>query len=337
MASKASEIPVALDYRECKKKLHITSRRGEVMDVCSTFNEKYICCNVHVLKTVSNCPFDCSYCFLQNYLTNTAMQVIGDTKAIMQEVLERTQKEPGRLFRVGTWELGDSLALENMTKSASELIIAFAKLPNAILELKTKSDVVEPLLSLEHNGKTVVSWSLNPESVIRREEHKTASLVKRLAAMAKVYRAGYLIGLHFDPMIYFEGFEKDYEDLVIRIFQVITPERVAWISIGSLRFNPEMKKTIENNFPKTMLTAAEMVLGDDHKMRYVKPLRVLMYRNLYKALVKAGAKDCNIYLCMERWDMWEKIFGFYPDSYEHLDYLMAKNLYERFPGIARSL
>ena len=60
--------------------------------------------------------------------------------------------------------------------------------------------------------------------------------------MHKTFRAGYLIGLHFDPMILYEGWEEGYEALARQVFEAVKPERVAWISIGSLRFNPEMKK-----------------------------------------------------------------------------------------------
>ena len=67
--------------------------------------------------------------------------------------------------------------------------------------------------------------------------------------MSRVYDAGYLIGIHFDPMIWHEGWEEGYIDLVDRIFDVITPDRIAWISMGSLRFNPEQKRKMENNFP----------------------------------------------------------------------------------------
>jgi hypothetical protein len=40
--------------------------------------------------------------------------------------------------------------------------------------------------------------------------------------------------------------------------------------------------------------------------------------------------DNLLYLCMERWDVWERVFGHHPDSVEHLDYLFARSLYERY-------
>jgi spore photoproduct lyase len=175
-----------------------------------------------------------------------------------------------------------------------------------------------------------VSWSLNTDYVIRSEESGTASLDRRIASIHKIIDSGYLIGLHFDPMIYHDGWEDGYRTLVKELFSALPAERVAWISIGSLRFNPEMKKKIENNYPDSRLTSAEMVLGDDAKVRYVKPLRVRMYKLLNQELNKHISQTNLVYLCMERWDVWDKVLGYHPESIGHLDYIFARSLYERY-------
>lgn len=300
------------------------------MSTCATLNEKYLCCRVQVLKSVHNCPFECSYCFLQNYLTDGSTKIVEDIETLMKEVKEKISREPGRLFRIGTWELGDSLALERDTGQAASLVQEFSGLENAVLELKTKSDCVDSILPVTHKGRTVVSWSLNTDYVIKAEEHRTAPLTNRLDSMGRTFMAGYLIGLHFDPMIFYEGWEEGYEALVRKVFERVSPDRVAWISIGSLRFNPEMRKKIENNYPHSRLTCVEMVRGDDAKVRYVKPLRVNMYKHMYNELKKYVSDKNLLYLCMERWDVWDKVFGHHPDSIGHLDYLFAKSLYERY-------
>lgn len=324
------QMPNVRHYRDGKKTVEFIPKKGNALDTCATFNKKYICCHVQVLRTVFNCPFDCSYCFLQNYLNDGAIKIVRDLDSLLEEVKEKIDKEPWRLFRIGTWELGDSLAFEKEIGQAARLIEAFSTTCNAVLELKTKSDCVDNILKLNHNNQTVISWSLNTDTVIKNEEHKTASLYARLNAIEKTARAGYLVGLHFDPVIYHKGWERGYETLVHNVFEVVPSEQVAWISIGSLRFNPEMKKKIENNYPDSKLTCAEMILGDDAKIRYVKPLRVKMYHLLYHTIKKRIKPDNLVYLCMERWDMWDKLFGFHPDSYAHLDYLFAKSIFERF-------
>ncbi len=319
-----------LHYRDGKNNILTIPKKGNVMDICATFNETYICCRVHVLKSVQNCPYECTYCFLQNYLNNGITKSVEDIETLMKEVKNNITAEPLRMFRVGTWELGDSLALEYQTGQAAALIKEFADLDNAVLELKTKSDCIDAILDIDHKGKTVISWSLNTEYVIENEEHKTASLDKRLDAMRKAAEAGYLTGLHFDPMILHDGWEEGYSTLIRRVFEAVTPDRIAWISMGSLRFNPEMKKKIENNYPDSKITCPEMVIGNDAKMRYVKPLRVQMYRHAYNELKKYVLPDNLVYLCMERWDVWEKVFGSRPDSVGHLDHLFAASLHNRY-------
>ena len=297
-----------------------------------------------MLKSVSNCPFDCSYCFLQNYLNDDSTSVISDIDALMSEVEEMQNKYPWRFLRIGTWELGDSLALENQTGQAKQLINRFSSLSNVVLELKTKSDCVDSILSLNHKNKTVVSWSLNPDLIIDYQEHRTASLSQRLNAIKKVVSSGYLVGFHFDPMIFYDDWETGYSELLDKLFEIVPIKQIAWISVGSLRFNPEMKDKMKMNFPMNKLHLQEMTLGKDGKVRYVKPNRLMMYRFMYKKICEL----CNtnnlspiqenvdlplFYFCMERWDVWESIIGESPQSINHLDYLFAKNFSYRFDSV----
>ncbi len=330
IVSPLEDKPVDGSVRDGKSRLHITGKKGETLGLCASLSDDYICCNAHVLRSVSNCPYECSYCFLQSYLNDSAISQIGDTKAIIDEVIEKTEKEPDRFFRIGSWELGDSLAVDPLTHGSAELVEGLAGYKNVLLELKTKSDNVDHLLKLNHGGRTVVSWTLNPQQVIDTDELLTANLERRLCAMRKVVDAGYLVALHFDPMVLYKGYESDYEELVITTATTVPADKVAWISIGSLRFNPDMKKTIETNFPKSLITSAEMVTGPDGKVRYVKPLRVEMYKRMYGYLRKSFGDGPFIYLCMERTDVFEKVFGQAPSSTDHLDYLMNESLYRRF-------
>ncbi len=329
--------PKVQDYREGKKHLHVSEKRGEYFHDCASMNAEYLCCNVKVLASVSNCPYECSYCFLQNYLTDTTMSVVADVEGLTEEVRVKTSLQPWRFFRIGTWELGDSLALEPLVNTAAQQVLSFAEMDNVLLELRTKSADVDSLIGLPHKRRTVVSWTLNPQEVIRREEYRTASIEARIAAMKKVVEAGYLIALHFDPMIYYPDWQAGYEELISELFQHIAAKDIVWISIGSLRFNPEMKKIMEDNYPGSRATSTEMVLGNDGKMRYIKPLRVEMYQHLYGLLQKVMGELIDeqpfIYLCMERWDVWKRVLGWRPESTAHVDYLIAESVYRRFPGL----
>lgn len=316
-----------------KREILLTEKQGHTVKQCPGTDRTYRCCNYHVINQTSNCPIDCTYCILQFYLNNPVTTVYANSDKLLTEVREKIATQPKRFFRIGTGELSDSLAFDSSSEFSRDIVQYFADLDNVLLELKTKSNRIENLLELDHNGHTVISWSVNPQVIIDAEEHKAASLKERLEAMRQVQAAGYKIGFHFDPLLFHEGWEKTYPDLIRQLFEVVDPLNVAWISIGSLRFPPEMKEKVLEKFPKSKIMFAELIRGMDGKMRYPKPLRLEMYRIVYNALRSFGSKDLFIYFCMESEEIWERVMGWSPESNEHLDFLFSKSLYKQFPGL----
>jgi len=313
------ELPLVKTYLEGKKTLAVLPAKGEFLRQCASFNTDYCCCGTYVLSTISQCPFYCTYCFLQNYLNNPLTYVIGDLDKVIAEIKTKTSLEPTKLFRIGTWELGDSLALEPLTNQARYLMEQLREIENILLDFRTKSDEVDSILDVDHGKKAVLSWTVNPEAVTKKEELGSASLEARIKAMKKAADKGYWLSLHFDPMIIHDNWLQNYQELINQIFDSLPLNQVLWISLGSLRFNPELKNLIRKNYPESKIIFEEMVLGQDHKMRYVKPLRIKLYKNLYKAISKNNKwqklkekEKPFIYLCMERPDMWDQIFGEHP-------------------------
>lgn len=261
----------------------------------------------YVFNPVSNCHLECSYCILQSYLQNNpVLTVFANTGYFLQAIREASQVHAHTSLRFGTGELSDSLALDDLTELSRELVPFFAELSNAYLELKTKSNCISHLLKLDPKGHTVISWSLSPQNIVEREELKCASLAERLDAARQVQQAGYAVGLHLDPMIYFEGWEQAYETLVEQISQNLDPQRIAWVSIGSLRFDKELKAIATERFPHTSIFAEDFVAAPDGKMRYFKTLRSSMYRRVW-TLLEEWSQDFPRYLCMEAPWMWEEV------------------------------
>ena len=316
-----------------KREILLTEKQGHTVKQCPGTDRSYRCCNYHVINQTSNCPIDCTYCILQFYLNNPVTTVYANSEKLFTEVRDKIATQPERFFRIGTGELSDSLAFDSSSEFSRDIVNYFSNLDNVLLELKTKTNRIENLLDLDHKGHTVISWSVNPQVIIDAEEHKAASLVERLEAMRLVQNAGYKIGFHFDPLLFHEDWKTTYPDLIRQLFEVVDPEMVAWISIGSLRFPPEMKEKVLEKFPKSKIMFAELIRGMDGKMRYPKPLRLEMYRTVYKALRSYGSKDLFIYFCMESEEIWERVMGWSPESNEHLDFLFAKSLYRQFPGL----
>jgi spore photoproduct lyase len=305
-----------------KRKLYLTKHKGEFLKKCPG-SAGQVCCNYFVINFASNCPMDCSYCYLQEYLAdNSAFKVFSNVGDLIDEADRTLKKHRGVFFRIGTGEITDSLALEPYTGTVGEMIPYFAEQPNVLLELKTKSDCVESLLNLDPKGRIVVAWSMNPQSVIDWDEHGTASFGERLNAARRCQEAGYRLGFHFDPMVEYPGWETDYQAMIEEIFATIDWRRLAWLSLGVLRNTPGLKRTMRERFPKTSLLTGEQVLCPDGKLRYFHPLRVAMYRKMVH-WIRRAAPTVKIYLCMESREVWQQVFGFAPACEKELGNQMA--------------
>jgi spore photoproduct lyase len=243
--------------------------------------------------------------------------VFANVDDLLTEAEELLSKHRRYFFRIGTGEITDSLILDPYIGFTREVVPFFAEQPNVLLELKTKSNCVDDLLTLDPKERIVVSWSMNPQVVIDADEHGTASLLERLQAARVCQDAGYRLGFHFDPMIEYPGWEKDYEEMVEQLFASVDWRRISWLSMGVLRNTPGLKRTMRERLPRTRLLAAEQVPNPDGKLRYFQPLRIEMYRKML-GWIRRGAPTAKVYLCMESKHVWEQVFGYAPSCEKEL-------------------
>ncbi len=295
-----------------KRRLLLRTFKGKWVRQCPG-TKNLLCCNYLVINPVVNCPFNCTYCFLQGYLDAPYIQVMVNIEDLFEELDQFLNRNRNGRFRIGTGEMADSLALDRYIGLNEKLIRFISNYPNAVLELKTKSADVEPLLKISHGKNVVISWSLAPLKITKEEELGTDDLTKRISAMEKVLRAGYMVGFHFDPIIYYEGWERGYREVVESIFTKVPERQLAWVSMGSLRFFPQHLESARKRFPHHTILFQEMVPGADRKLRYPKPVRIEMYRKIY-TWIKSIRPGAFIYLCMEGKDVWKKVFGFAPEN-----------------------
>jgi len=320
-----------LSLMEGKRSIFITEEKGKAIKDCPGMQEPYVCCRLQVLSPISNCPLFCSYCFLQFYLNSRVTTIHVNTDKYKSEIVDLSASNPKRFFRITTGELSDSLALDEETRISEQFIKAAGKCDNIALELKTKSTKIDHLLHLEHNGNVIFSWSLNTDKIAVEEEHLSAPVEERILAAHRAIDAGYLVGFHFDPLVWYSSWEEDYRKTVEYLFRMIDNKHIAWISLGTLRFAPGMEEEMQRYFPKSKLPYGEFVKATDGKMRYVKPIRYELYRYMMRWIRECGTESVFVYLCMERPDAWEEVMEIRPQSKEHLDYLFADSIHKRFP------
>ncbi len=293
-----------------KRLLLLTRYKGSWLKACPG-TSSHVCCNLWIVNPGEGCPLDCTYCYLQSYLKrNPTLKLYTNTAELLEAIGERASQNPDRLYRVGTGELIDSLVWDDLTDFTREIVPFIGSLPNVILELKSKDDCVDNLVDLRdtHNGNTVVSWSVNAREVSEKDEAATATLDERIAAAERVVAAGYRVGFHFDPLVFFDGWEEGYQEAVESIFSRIPSTAVAWVSVSSLRYQPDMQRIMMERFPDSSLPFGEQFQSKDSKLRYVQPIRFKMLRFVWEQL-KSVREDMPVYMCMESSAAWRSING----------------------------
>ena len=299
---------------------------GSFARKCPGTKEPYLCCEYEILSPVVNCPIGCSYCILQCYLNEPVNIIYVNVEKIFDDAIERYKEFPDdKIVRVGTGELGDSLVFEEWTDMGETLIEKFAGQKNIILELKTKSVNMGNILSKKSPGNIVLSWSLNHKEIGENEEGIAAKIDERIDAAAQAIEQGYFVGFHFDPMIYHRDGKVIYGNVIEKLRAEIDPDKIAWISLGTLRYPKEMPPIAKNNHPQSDIFSGEFIKGLDGKWRYPKPRRIEIYKWVAEPL-NEWSKDIFVYFCMELPDVWEKVLGWSPDDNEDFDKKFGESL-----------
>ncbi len=311
-----------------KDTMHLLSYRGEFLKPCPG-TKNYICCGYQILNVATNCPIDCSYCILQSYFNQPNLRVFVNLEEELEGVLAFIDSNPQKIFRVGTGEFTDSLAIDSITGWSDLLIPSFSKRKNAVLELKTKTTEIRDVLDSPFRDRIIISWSLNSPFITSREEHRASGLKQRLKAAQICQQDGYVVGFHFDPLIVHPGWKNGYLRTIEMMEKYLDPERIIWISLGSMRYIPSLKEIIRKRHPGTCILDGEFVQGLDGKMRYFKPIRMELYRFMRENLEKWHPR-LGLYLCMESDEIWSRTMGWSPTDSDGLKAFLDGRVMEIF-------
>lgn len=167
--------------------------------------------------TSSGCSAMCLYCYLVcNYNKCAYLRLFVNREQMLDNLLKKDSAAPVPQ----TYEIGSNsdLLLENtITDNLPYTIERFAREGRGNLTFPTKFDMVNPLLPLDHRGKTIFRMSVNPQEIIRRIELGTSPLPARIRALNDMAEAGYPVGLLIAPVILLPDWKRLYGELIERL------------------------------------------------------------------------------------------------------------------------
>jgi spore photoproduct lyase len=211
------------------------------------------------------CPAHCNYCYLAGSLKGPpitrAYANLPEILAVLPQHLGRgtiTSRSRARAHEGTTFEAScytDPLALEHLTGSLSTLVSHFgAWQAEAQLRFTSKFDAVDPLLGLDHQGRTRMRVSLNP-AAFARFEGGTARVAQRLVAMRRMADAGYRIGLTIAPIIAAKGWEEAYAGLIADVAAALAgaPDPDLTVELITHRFTAGSKAVLDSWYPGSSL------------------------------------------------------------------------------------
>lgn len=228
------------------------------------------------------CPAHCQYCYLAGSLTGPPLTRVY---ANLDDSLQNLKNYGGA--GMTTFECScytDPLALEHLTGALGRCIRFFGEWDASVqLRWTTKFDNVESLLTLPHNRRTRIRFSINAEPVSRNFEGGTASMSARLSALRRVAEAGYPVGLTIAPIMDVPNFEKAYSDLLEKVATALDdiPNVDLTAELITHRFTPTSKEVLLNWYPRTPLEMNEQVRAKKHTkfgtFKYVYPSARMRY------------------------------------------------------------
>ena len=298
------------NFSLAKSTLRLLVNKGASLKKCPGTLD-HICCGYRIFHIGTNCPIDCSYCIMQSYFNQPGLKVFVNIIEQLNEVAAHIRTKPQEIFRIGTGEFTDSLALDPITGFSEFILSVFSKFPNVVIEFKTKTVNIEKVVSMPFRNRVVLSWSLNSPHICATEEKGASSLINRLKQARFCQDAGFITSFHFDPLIAHDKWAEQYGKTIKLMNKYLDLNKIIWISLGSFRYMPPLKEIIKQRHIKSRLLHGEFIRGMDGKIRYFRMIRENLYSKLNQMLCELN-DNLGIYLCMESDLVWQRSLGWSP-------------------------
>ena len=171
-----------------------------------------VCQDGYELHMAWGCLHRCDYCNIDGFL-HMMMNV--------EEYVERLEPVTRENRWCKLWKFDnqtDIPAFEPEMGATAPLVDLFARTPGQYLMLYTKSANVDYLLDLDHQGKTLISWTLSCDPVTREIEKNSPTMDERIEAIAKCQAAGYHVRVRMSPIFPIRNWREENARMFDRLF-----------------------------------------------------------------------------------------------------------------------
>ena len=225
-------------FRAAKRTLVVGVRKTLTFQTCKPSAH-------YQLPLTTGCPGRCEYCYLLGSLPGRPyLRVYVNVPEILARAAAYIEEHRPRVTVFEGSAVSDPVPVERYTGALAAAITFFAGQEHGRLRLVTKFSDVDSLLHLPHARRTTIRFSVNTAAVVGRYEPATPRLEERLQAAARVAGAGYPLGFMIAPVILYEGWRRDYGELLGTIGSHLDRSQPLTFEFVTHRFTERAKRKI---------------------------------------------------------------------------------------------
>jgi spore photoproduct lyase len=273
-----------------------------------------VCQTAYELHTARGCLFKCDYCYLQN-----ALNIMVNIEAYVEQLADLVEKSPQTLYK---WDSqSDILTFEPEYDAARPMGEFFGRQEKAFLMHYTKSDNVDVLKDIDHNGQTMVCWSLTAHTQSRVIEGDTANTEERIEAMRKCQSWGYPVRCRLSPVIPVKNWREECRAMLELLFEKAQPEVISLQTLSRFPEYEMLPRTLDLDLLDPTFVKAAQDEKEEMAGQIVGPLPHYKRAEMYKFLIdelKRLSPETPFSICLESPEMWEELgelMGESPSAY----------------------
>lgn len=238
------------DHQRRALKLILAERKDSFIYPGSSFVPSFDHARFFYTTPILNCLYGCEYCYLQGMFPSPNMVVFVNTESFIEGAAREIGSSPAYLCVSYDTDL---LAVEDLFGYTAAWIDFAHKHPHVTVEIRTKSANMRAIAHLSPPPNVILAWTLSPDAVAARYEHKTPSLTARLTSVHDAQELGWRVRLCLDPVLRVEGWMDHYASLVDETFARVAPTKVCDVSVGVFRINGSYLRDMQERSPASKL------------------------------------------------------------------------------------
>lgn len=205
--------------------------------LCEDFGEE----NFYYSSNILNCIYNCEYCYLKGMYNSANIVIFVNIEDYFKDILKHKNE---KLYICISYD-SDLLALENITGFTRDWIEFAEKNLDILIEVRTKSSNYESISDMRIPQNVILAWTLSPDEIIKRYEHRTPSLNSRLQSIKLANSKGIKIRISIEPVIKIKDFENVYDKFIDEVFTDINSEFIRDVNVDVFRMKKEHAKKIQ--------------------------------------------------------------------------------------------